>query len=107
MGFTRFRWFGIVIALLIGVSLEMTVLFGVFAASPQSHVEPGSPDWKLVEWTHEPSWHIAVGGALVAPTFFDDKGNAFLVITGLQAIFYATVTYLLFERMRRERVSSR
>lgn len=104
MGFKGSRWFRIVVALLIGSVLEMAVLFGVYAISPQSRVEPASPKWQLVEWVHEPSWHITVGMALLVPAFFEDLGRSFLVVVGLQTTLYGAVVYLLIEHIARKRI---
>ncbi len=100
MGCVRCHWRRAGAALLIGLILEFLIFCGVSIASPSSRVEPGSIDGQLFQWTHEPSFHLIVATAPLAPSFFDDLWNGYLTVAGLQGFIYILVIYLLIERVR-------
>ena len=103
MGFAKPNWRRIAAAAVIGLTLELLIVFAVSLASPPSHVEPGQLDVQLFEWVHQPSWLVAVALVPLAPKFFDETG--YLAVVGLQAIIYALAAYLLIRHLRRNRVS--
>ena len=78
-----------------GLTVEFLVLLGVAAASPPSHVEPGSLNAELFQLFHEPSWHVALALVPLAPSFFEDLGNAYLAVAGLQTSIYSLIAYFL------------
>jgi hypothetical protein len=95
------------VAAVIGVTLEFLIVFAVSLASPPSHVEPAQIDAQLFEWADQPSWLVAVALVPLAPSFFDNSGNAYLAIASLQAIIYTVVAYLLIGRFRKNRIPLR
>ena len=90
-----------------GLAVEFLVLLSVAAASPPSHVEPGSLNAELFQLFHEPSWHVTLALIPLAPSFFEDLGNAYLAVAGLQAIIYTLIAYFLSRSFRRNRLRAR
>jgi hypothetical protein len=90
----------------IGLTTEFLIFLGVLAASPSSYHESGAVDGHLFQWLHEPSWHVTVASVPIAPSFFEDLGNAYLAVTALQAVFYSLVAYFVIQRFRKRSIST-
>jgi hypothetical protein len=105
MGLKKSYWGTFLIAMRVGFCLELAIVVSVYAASPESHMEPGQPDWHLLQWTHEPSWHIMVAFAQIAPGFFENLGNPYMPVFAMQSSIYVFVVFYVVRHLEKRRIS--